>query len=66
MADPLSAKEPLPTGLAFEEVYVDHDAAFAPVEGAPNARRGEEQPPITAIFLHGLLGSRRNWCVVVA
>jgi predicted alpha/beta-fold hydrolase len=48
-----------PALLAFDEVYVSCSnlrAGAPPSAGAMQARH-----PITAVFLHGLLGSSRNW-----
>ncbi|KAF8062097.1 SUVR3 [Scenedesmus sp. PABB004] len=61
MTDPLPAMaEPLPIGLAVDEIFIDHDAAFSAAE-TPASGQLHDEAPITAIFLHGLLGSSRNW-----
>lgn len=48
-----------PALLAFDEVYVSCSNLRA---GAPPSTAAmQAQNPITALFLHGLLGSSRNW-----
>lgn len=55
----------VPPLLAFEETYIDHRTLQAvdppPPRDAADARAGHGRGPLTAAFLHGLLGSGRNW-----
>lgn len=48
-----------PPLLACDEVYVSCDN-LRPTQ-TPGAHILQQQRPITAVFLHGLLGSSRNW-----
>jgi pimeloyl-ACP methyl ester carboxylesterase len=48
-----------PSLLAFDEVYVS--CSTLRPSSTPSAAVLQQQDPITAVFLHGLLGSSRNW-----
>ena len=52
--------------LHFEETYIDHRTLAAvdpppPRDAGADARASGGRGPLTAAFLHGLLGSGRNW-----
>lgn len=49
-----------PALLAFDEVYVDASTLRAS-SSPPSTAAMQAANPITAVFLHGLLGSARNW-----